>query len=83
MKPVLVEKYVDVGRRPHAWHAFAVKPIVNLTMHLDEQDLMLLTDTSFLYVPTFLISIILMITYLNCSSSIFSGTCTASRTPSL
>ena len=37
MKPVLVEKYFDVGRRPQtiAWHAFAVKPIVNRTMQLD------------------------------------------------
>ena len=37
MKPVLIEKYVDVGCRPQtiAWHAFAVKPIVNGTMQLD------------------------------------------------
>ena len=36
-KPVLVEKYFHVGRRPQtiAWHAFAVKPIVNRTMQLD------------------------------------------------
>ena len=37
MKPVLVENYVDVGRLPQtiAWHALAVKPIVNWTMQLD------------------------------------------------
>ena len=37
MKPVPVDKYFDVGRRPQtiAWHAFAVKPIVNRTMQLD------------------------------------------------
>jgi hypothetical protein len=36
-KPVLVEKYFDVQRRPQtiAWHAFAVKPIVHRTMQLD------------------------------------------------
>jgi hypothetical protein len=40
MKPVLFEIYFDVGRGPQtiAWHAFAVKPIVNQTMQLDEQD---------------------------------------------
>ena len=37
MTPVLVEKYVDVGRRPQtiAWYAFTVKSIVNRTMLLD------------------------------------------------
>jgi hypothetical protein len=37
MKPVLVEKYFEVGQRPQTitWHAFAVKPIVNRTMQLD------------------------------------------------
>jgi hypothetical protein len=37
MKPVLEEKYFDMGRCPQtiAWHAFAVKPIVNQTMQLD------------------------------------------------
>ena len=46
MKPVLVEKYFDVGRLPQTitWHALAVKPIVNRTMQLDEQDFKLLTD---------------------------------------
>ena len=37
VKPVLVEKYVDVGRRPQtiAWYPFAVKPIVNWKIQLD------------------------------------------------
>ena len=37
MKPVLVDKDFDVGRRPQTiiWHAFAVKPIVNRTVELD------------------------------------------------
>jgi hypothetical protein len=40
MKPVPVEKYVDVGRHTQtiAWHAFAVKPIINQTMQLDEEE---------------------------------------------
>ena len=44
------------------WQAFAVKPIVNRTMQLDEQDLKLLTDIR--HVPKYLISIIVMIIYL-------------------
>ena len=37
MKPVLVEKYFDVGCSPqtNAWHVFAVIATVNLTVQLD------------------------------------------------
>ena len=77
MKPVLVEKYLDVRRRPQtiAWYAFAVKPIVNRTMQLDEQEFKLLTNIRHLYVPRCLISIICMIIYLNCAPSNFTGSC--------
>jgi hypothetical protein len=36
-KPVMIEKYVDVGRHPQtiALYAFSVKHIVNRTMQLD------------------------------------------------
>ena len=38
MKPVLVEKYFDVGNHSQTieCHAFAVKPIVNWTMQLEK-----------------------------------------------
>jgi hypothetical protein len=37
MKPVPVEKYFDVGRRPQtiAWHVFAVIATVNWTVQID------------------------------------------------
>ena len=37
MKPVPVEKYFDVGRRPQTitWHVFAVITIVNRIVQLD------------------------------------------------
>ena len=37
IKPVPVEKYFDVGRRPQtiAWHVFAVMATVNRTVQLD------------------------------------------------
>jgi hypothetical protein len=35
MKPVLVEKYFDVGCRPQTIACFAVKPTVNWTVQLD------------------------------------------------
>ena len=65
MKPVLVEKYFDGGHRPQT--ITCLLPIVNRTMQLDEQDFTLLTDIRHLYVPKCLISIILMIIYLNCA----------------
>ena len=40
MKPVLVEKYVDVERHPQiiTWYAFAVKPIVNWSTQFNYQE---------------------------------------------
>jgi hypothetical protein len=37
MKPVPMEKYFDVGRRPQTitWHVFAVVATVNQTVQLD------------------------------------------------
>ena len=77
MKPVLVEKYVDVRRRPQpiARQTFHVKPIVHRTMQVDEQDFKLLTNIRHLYVPRCLISIIFTIIYLNCTPSNFTGNC--------